>query len=192
MHNELFPPDGTFPDYLASERKDRRIDQQTNLPLMRAIASIIPLDKTVIDIGAGTGKIVRKLAGKGYRIAGIDGTKTIEELTDGRIRHANLIEDCSEFHRSADWGLFLEVGEHVEKEFESMLLQQVAQIPKTDLIVSWATPGQRGRHHVNCLWPTEVAALFVWQGWSINVESTKKIREVADEFYNERLLVFRR
>ncbi len=187
MHNKLFQSDGSFPQYLAIERRDRN-NQKINKDLVRAITSVIPKDETIIDIGAGSGRFVYALLEQGYKTVGIDGTEGIEELSRGLIHYANLTEDCSKFHKCADWGLFLEVGEHVSEEHEMTVLNQVAQIPKSHLIVSWAIPGQQGRHHVNCLWPDDVTDKFAQFGWFVDPVLTQKIRIEADCYYDRRLL----
>jgi len=48
-----------------------------------------------------------------------------------------------------DWALSLEVLEHIPAAYEHIALDNVARVAREGVVLSWATPGQEGFHHVN-------------------------------------------
>ena len=49
-----------------------------------------------------------------------------------------------------DWVLCLEVGEHIPKEYESILIKNIDDNNTKGVVLSWAVVGQGGDGHVNC------------------------------------------
>ncbi len=172
---------------LANKRRpSRKIAGQR---IMDKITSIIPPGKTVIDMGAGAGNAVRALHKWGYEALGLDSTLGIEDIRGGEVLWADLTGDCGRFHATSDWGLFTEVGEHVPRELESKMMDNVCAIPKEGIIASWARPVNRGFGHVNCQELDYVRKLFERRGWWLDADATAE--------YNKRqrkrkLYVFRR
>ncbi len=156
------------------------------------ITASVPKEKTIIDLGAGLGHHVRALRELGCDARGVDGTRNVEEQSEGLIKHVDLTRDCSRLYNTVDWGLFLEVGEHVPQELEGKLLDEVCRIPREGLIVSWAGIGQAGLGHVNCRTPAYVAGEFTRRGWRVDDESTHRARELSPRSVRHRIMVLRR
>ncbi len=174
--------------YQRSRKRRKQVDQS----LLSAITCVMPPGCTIIDIGAGGGMYVAALRELGYTARGVDGTPGVEKLSGGLVDQVNLTGDCKDWYGVSDWGLFLEVGEHVPRELERRLLDEVSRMPALGLIVSWGSPGQRGFRHVNCRKPEHVAAGFAGRGWSFDGAATRRARRVAGRNYRKRLLVFTR
>ena len=191
MNEEQLAP-GAFTEELQSRRSRVRRTRGPNESLLKAIVATVPIDKLVMDIGAGNGTYVQALRKLGYKITGVDGTSGIHELTGGLVRHADLTGNCRHLFDSTDWGLCIEVGEHVPKELEQRFIDAVGGIPFEGLIITWASPGQRGSGHVNCRTPVYVAAEFARRGWRVDDGATVEARGLCDKHYNKRLIVLRR
>jgi len=153
-----------------------------NKTLLEVVGTIVSTEETILDIGAGFGQYVRAIREMGFSISGIDGTPNIHTLSKGLVRQQDLTRRCRRFYGSVDWGLFLEVGEHVPKQFESVLIDQVSRIPKKGLIVSWARVGQRGNGHINCQSPGYITAEFGKRGWVLD----NSAMAVAKKFWSPR------
>ena len=178
----------------ASERIQKRFDsvsRYTKGTIVRLISEVVPYNESIVDIGAGSGEFVKDLCIMGYDVFGLDGTPKIQEITNGDVHRVDICGDCSRYYRCADWGLFLEVGEHISKHTQDEAIRQVCAIPKKGLIVSWANSKSRGRGHVNCKAPKDVIKLFVSRGWLYDSKTSdyvnRKIRRVRRHH-----LVFRR
>jgi hypothetical protein len=137
--------------------------------------SILPSKASVVDIGAGTGRLVKHLRERGFNIVGLDGTPGIETVSEGMVMECDLTGDCSKFKSYADWGLFFEVGEHVPVEYEQKLIDNVSSIPREGLIFSWAIPGKKGFGHCNCRPVEYVVSEFAKRGWKIDESATRLV-----------------
>lgn len=185
-HNQIEKSPGAFSQQRQKKLTSATINRHNNTSdwsrnktgraLIQALPSVIPIEKSVIDLGAGDGVFLRSLRDLGYNITGLDGSLNIDKITGGLVQWADLTGDCSVHYGSADWGLFIEVGEHVPKEYEQALFDQVSRIPLEGLVVSWAGVNQTGWHHVNCQGFQYVACEFFRRGWIMDAESTKMIR----------------
>lgn len=182
---------GIYPKHVF--RQFRVMRNKTRLLIV--VTSIVPPGKSVVDIGAGPGYYVRALRDRGYRAIGLEGMEGVHEVSGGLVREVDLVDDCSEFHGAADWGLFCDVGEHVPKKFERTLIDNVSRIPTEGLIVTWAVPGREGRArgspHVNCRTPEYVAGEFGRRGWRMDWRATKWSRRLCPRA-RDRLLVLRK
>ena len=147
--------------------------------VMDAVRSAIPLDFTVIDIGATIGWMTAHLKAAGYNIVGIDGSDGIEELSGGLVTHLDLVsDDCSHLFGKFDWGLFLDVGEHIPPELETAAIDNVARIPSIGLIVSWNSWDDSRAFHVNLRDEPYVVNLFESRGWQLNEDRTDVYRSL--------------
>lgn len=150
-----------------------------------AAMAVIPSNRTILDMGSCGGKFVKDLAKHGFKIRGIDVTDDIERITEGLVTQKDLTEDCSDLYSSVDWGIFLEVGEHVPAEFESLLIDNVSQIPTKGLIISWAPLRLNWcKGHVNCKEESYIINEFQKRGWIVNDELTVKVRSICGRHRN--------
>jgi len=154
------------------QRRRKRL-RLADTSLVDALLGILPAGCSVIDIGAGTGRYVEALRLQGFLAGGIDGTPEINSLSNGLVFWADLTnaDTCRPFVRCADWGIFLEVGEHVPQEYEKALLDNVSSMPRVGLIASWAQPGQRGSGHVNNRPREYVTTQFENRGWIMDTDN---------------------
>jgi len=182
---------GAYKNHVQKRRTKRR---PVKLDLTPSIEAIIPKSATIMDIGAGDGRYVAWLQTAGYDATGVDGTPGIEKLSDGLIYHFDLALPAEWLGDVGprDWGLFIEVGEHIPSEFEQKAIHNVSRFCQKGLIVSWAKPGQRGRGHVNCHTPEWVASRFAREGLLVDDEATATARKLTTRWYREKVMVMRR
>lgn len=175
-------PTGGFPE----EALRKRPDWKVNNGLLEAIKHTVPKDKTIIDIGSGTGRYVRNLAVSGYRVIGIDGGENVQKITKGLIKQFDLTGDCSKVSLM-DWGLLLDVGEHIPRDHEGKLISNISLMVRQGLIITWGS--NRSYGHVNRRSPEYVVDKFSSYGWTLNKDLTKKARSLVGKKYCKRLLV---
>lgn len=163
---------------------------------MDAIIGSIPVGESVVDIGAHRGVLVKELRQRGYDAFGLDGIPKIERLTGGLVKRCDFTGDCSTFFGCADCGLFLEVGEHIPRKYESRVIDNVSRIAKSRLIVSWAHEGVGvGKaRHVNCRTQVYVASKFARHGWFVDDKLTGTLRKSVHSrsLLKERIMVLLR
>lgn len=104
--------------------------------------------RSVADFGCGVGdygKIIRK-AGMGC--LSLDGNPHTQTLSYGFAVIADLTKPL-ELGIDFDWGICLEVGEHIPAQHENILLENITRNSKVGIVLSWATVGQNGDGHIN-------------------------------------------
>lgn len=176
---------GIYPN----KKQRRYVGKQPNEALVRAILAVVPKEESIIDIGAGCGWYVERLRKEGYVADGVDGTPGIWTLSKHLVLEFDLLYD-KELPCTYGWGLFSDVGEHVPREHEQTLIDNVCEIPTKGLIISWGFPHERGWHHVNCRTQVYVAAEFAKRGWWPDDELTQKARDASQfKFHHIRLFV---
>jgi hypothetical protein len=179
---------GAYP----AKKMKRRLGEEPNKGLMEFVCGSIPRNHTIIDIGAGEGRHVRELCRLGYSVCGIDGCEEVEEITEGTVKWCDLSDPNTLLVEKSDWGLFIEVGEHIPREHEKVVLDNVCSMVKDGLIVSWAVPGQRGHHHVNCRMPVYIASQFALRGFVVNDTLTQRLAELMGRKSRYKVMVLRR
>lgn len=172
------------PDF---QGRRQRVDRR----LLNAVAAVVPLGATVLDIGCGIGCLVRGLRDRGYEAYGVDGTPGIAALTDGLVNELDLTGPAG-YCRQIAWGVCTEVGEHIPREFEGRLFDNLAKLVTVGLILTWADEGSRGYGHVNCRTPIYVASELARRGLYVDEGATRAARACARPKYRGRLMVVRR
>lgn len=153
------------------------------------------LDKSehVIDIGCGNAFYIGELAKVGFECTGVEGFQLNNFL------HPNvLIHDLTKPLRLVAKGsvICLEVIEHIEEEYEQIVLDSIARHCTDQLIFSWALPGQPGIGHVNCK-PKQYAVEqmerrgFIYHPIRTKIARTQYIDKNTD-WFERTLLIFRR
>lgn len=155
--------------------------------------------KYVLDIGAGAGEYVRWIREQ-FNIGtmGFDGTQNIEEISGGDVRQSDFTEPgvgslarvVFGSHSAKCMVMCIEVGEHIPPLFLQVFLDNIAAAGD-ELLVSWATEGQRGRDHVSCRSPEWVAWEFNQRGFSVDHKLTADMRTVGHG-WDRKLLYLRR
>lgn len=176
---------GAFTSRFASRRRWRF---DGNLAV--AIAALLDPADSVIDLGAGVGLYVKALRTLGFDASGLDAITGIEELSGGAVCYADLAKPLVTARHS--WAICIEVGEHIPEEFEPIVLNNIANAATKGLVVSWATPGQRGRGHVNCRSPEYIIEALAQRGWELDRSATERTRELSGRTWRTKLLVLQR
>lgn len=132
----------------------------------------------VIDFGCGTGYYISELFKKGYKIYGIEGTEGIEQIAFYKpilqydiSKHVNLGVKGSV--------ICLEVIEHIPKEKEKQVLENLHNHCNGKLIISWAVKGQGGHGHVNEQDEDYVIPTIEKMGYKFKKTATENIRRAA-------------
>ncbi len=172
--------------------KRKKLSTRRLIKLIEALAEVIPIGSSIVDLGAGNGRIAQALIERGYNVDAFDGAEDIEKATDGFVKYADLTKDNGNLNGAYDWALFLEVGEHVPVEYEQGLFDEVSQMSIQGLIVSWATPNLVWPGHVNNRLLVYVAGEFARRGWLVDEPATRIVGEKANRFIRRRLIVFRK
>jgi len=121
-----------------------------DLPLARAIVDLAKEFKlyAATDIGCGDGSYTDYLNENSIWCRGFDGNPYTKALTEGRCQVLDFSVPTE--ISSTELVLCLEVGEHIPKEYEDILIENLVRCTDDILILSWAIPGQGGFGHVNC------------------------------------------
>lgn len=184
---------GSFSTRFA-KRKRWKLDEG----LLAALRLTLTDAEFIADFGAGGGKYVEWIRKElGLNAIGFDGTPGIGEISGGLVHELDLSHEMGAVRIAGvadriDAAICIETGEHVPEEKLPAFLRNVTLAPRKRLVVSWATPGQRGRDHVSCRLPEWVASEVCRRGWLLNHEVTVAARKAAGEGWSRKLLVFDR
>ena len=94
-----------------------------------------------------------------------------------------------------DWAVSLEVLEHIPADYEQTALDNVARVAREGVVLSWATPGQEGFHHVNNQPLEHVEEVMAARNFRRDVSASQLLRNaVGARFKNLRrnINVYRR
>lgn len=145
-------------------------------PLCENIKNIVK-KKSLLDLGCGTGAYTKELQNVCVSAKGYDGNPNTYKISKGLCNVADLSKK-QEFDK-VDWILSLEVGEHIPKEFEDVLLDNICSHSTKGVILSWAVPGQPGDGHVNCQSNDYIIDKMLDQGFIIDWDLSFQLRESA-------------
>jgi len=182
---------GEYTDSEAIRRGHRLIRCVTS-----SISRAVPVGADVVDIGSGAyGDYVNWMRCNGWPNAvGIDGSASSCELSGGIVLVGD-VTNASECLRllgmRPEWIICTEVGEHVPITHQSGLIETLS-LATDGIMLSWATPGQRGRRHINCRLPEWVACEMGRVGFALDHDETMALRDTATRHWNKKLMVFRR
>lgn len=179
-----------YSSFIQNRARTSGLERYYKPRLLVAFQRVLSKEKSVVDLGAGPGRYVRALRNSGYKkVVGIDATEGIEDVSQGLVFRQDLTGDCIEIFGAWDWGLFIDVGEHIPLEQEQQLIYNVSSIVRKGLIVSWGLPGTRGRGHVNCRTSEYIASQFTRRGWFVDDSLTRKVRVETGKYYSRCLMV---
>lgn len=189
------------PPGVLTNRKAKPIDQA----LFAAMCDVVPWGERVLDIGAGEGRYVREFRKYGRPSLGLDGNGL--ENSDVAFFDLTCQRDPAEVlyghpffalndglndgpgYTMPEYAICIEVGEHIPADKTGAFFLSVIELFSRKLILSWATPGQRGRGHVNCLLPEVVAVKAKHYGLEINQEDTLQLRKRAGGSWASKAMV---
>ena len=147
----------------------------------------------VNDLGCGNGFYLKKLAERGFvDLVGYEG-EPLRQAMFGDIRRQDISRTFAVDVRGST--IFLEVGEHIPKQFQDAVVDNVCRSCGDKLVMSWAMRDQLGVGHVNCLDPGEVILIFESRGMELMESETREARSRVRDgcgWFAHNLLVFRR
>jgi len=180
-------PNGAYTPRFQGSRQRKPVNT------IAAITKVIPKWDSVVDIGCATGLLPKGLRELGYRAWGVEGTPGIGE-TDENIYEVDLSKSIPARRAKklqADWGVCLEVGEHIPAKDFHIFLKNLKKLAREFLIITWADHDARGYGHVNCMSQVAITCEFVLRGWLVDEEKTQEVRKGMRPKYKQRLIVFR-
>lgn len=129
----------------------------------------------VIDLGAGLGFYSRGLTERGFQCVAVEGSQAAADAGLFPIQ----VHDLSKPRELPEGQvLCLEVGEHIPREFEHVLLNNLLRCAKHHMVLSWAIVGQAGRGHVNCRDNFWVIERLRAADWRVDVDATQRARNL--------------
>ena len=149
---------------------------------------------TVVDIGCGTGEILKVLTALGgIECLGVEGP-----WIDSYQEHFSKIQlaDLREFvplGKKFDVAICLEVAEHLEERFASTLVSTLTE--SSDIILfSAAIPGQSGTEHINLQYPEYWAKHFWDKGFALYLDPRENFLKNFNiaPWYQQNTLVYRK
>jgi len=99
------------------------------------------------------------------RAFAFDGIEEVPRITDGRVQGPVDLAKPVTLYRRFDWVLCLEVGEHLPKGTEDILMDNIARHAKIGAVISWATPEFPSPYHPNTLIVEESTRLIERHGF---------------------------
>lgn len=163
--------------------------------MIEVVEKFVSRDETIYDIGASHGHLTVKLKQAGFNTLGLDGTPGIEQISEGAVLECDLTTlKRGQVKFRSDWGIFINVGEHVPKQLEKALVEGVASIPITGLMVAWGDKDTPDKMVHNQRPDWYVASVFGLFGWLVNEEMTEEGRKLVGEYgrMDKRLLIMTR
>ena len=160
--------------------------------LAKAITEVLKKESvdSVYDLGCGHGMYTKYLKDSFFSCSGFDGNPYTNNITSGLCNVLNLTEDIT--IPSADCVLCLEVGEHIPKKFEKILINNLSKSTSNLLILSWAIEGQLGEGHINCKNNDYIKNIFQSQGYKNISEYEKYLREESTlSWFKNTIMVFK-
>lgn len=131
---------------------------------------------TLLDIGAGEGHATKYFIGLGIQAEGIDGLK---DNIDNAVAPISL-HDLTKgpfLHDEVDMVWCCELVEHIEEKYLNNLLDTLG-LGKL-IVMTHASPGQEGLHHVNCQTDNYWIKKLKDKGYELLIEDTKFARKIA-------------
>ena len=139
---------------------------------------------SVLDMGCGLGQYGRHFANRSnlnISWLGVDGSEGIEAFTNGFVKFADLSQEVLPIavRRPSGfaWTMSIEVAEHVARDQEAVFVHHLASQARVGIVLSWATLGQAGHHHVNCVDAKYVACVMELVGFDLDKQSTSRARD---------------
>jgi cyclopropane fatty-acyl-phospholipid synthase-like methyltransferase len=162
-----------------------------DLPLVEEIANFFKRKdaKHIYDIGCGSGDYTFFLREAGLSCSGFDGNPFTRQDTNGVCEVMNFA--IPQALSKADYILCLEMGEHVPKQYEDIVIQNLHNSNARGIILSWAIPGQGGEGHFNEQSNQYIKSIFAGLGYINNLEEERILRDASTlPWFKNTIMVF--
>lgn len=174
---------------------ETRLAHAYDNPLCESISSYLKSKgaSSVLDLGCGYGPYTKKLRSEGFKCDGYDGNPDTPKMSlENTGIECGVLDLSVPFSmEKRDWVLCLEVGEHIPKEYEEILIKNLHDHNKHGIILSWAIEGQSGYGHVNCRNNDYIINKFTNLGYEFDESSTETLRLASKlKWYKNTILVF--
>lgn len=155
--------------------EDAQTQHKHSKRLAMALAFGLPKKQPVIDFGCGQGFYIAELAKRNFEVYGLEGTPDIEKIS---FYKPILQADISHPIELIEYGsvICLEVIEHIPKEKEQQVLENLHNHCNGKLMISWAVKGQGGHGHVNEQDAGYVIPTIEKMGYTYNRIQTDQLR----------------
>lgn len=151
-------------------------DEATYYPVLWEVMHSTYGVQSVLDVGCGDGVAVDYFLSLGCNAVGIEGVPQDHELiaqhdyTEGPFLHGSKVE--------YDLVWSCEFVEHVEEKFVPNFLESFAK--GKIVLMTHASPGQEGYHHVNCQSPRYWIEKMRGIDFTLDTDLTFKTRTLAE------------
>lgn len=144
--------------------------------------------KDVIDYGCGPGWYIADMRQEGINAHGIDGNPNL-------LKQASLFPDVSNNcmildlslpytpMRKYDLLISIEVGEHIPPDREFTFIENICNATNKFMIISWASPLQKGDGHINCRDNQYIINQLEKRGFHLLIKETEEIRNSCDAWW---------
>lgn len=152
---------------------------------------------SLVDIGCGEGQYVSFFNENGIDSIGYEGNPDIEDLVtsspykfaQGKCHFKDFALSC-DFGEIFQWGICIEVGEHIPKEYEDNFFKNIDSCITDGLIISWAIPGQGGHGHVNCQTNQYIKDKFKSMGYENDLALESLLRQSSYFPWTKKIMAF--
>lgn len=160
----------TLPPHLGGHENETHLDEAV-LDYMISKYKI----ESFLDIGCGPGGMLELAKSKGLRILGVDGDFTLKHTNPVIIHDYTL--GRAPFKGKFDLCWSCEFLEHVGSEYIPYFMDSFKKAKY--IIVTHATPGQGGHHHVNCQPYTYWVEAFSKYGFEFSDVESQYLRSIS-------------
>tara|TARA_Y100000034_G_C6794219_1_gene355829 strand:- start:294 stop:857 length:564 start_codon:yes stop_codon:yes gene_type:complete len=151
------------------------VEHKTDEGLLEALKAVVAEQETLVDFGCGDASYSKAIAETGIKVEAYDGNPNAKEVSGGFASTLDLSEPF-DLKKKFDVVMCLEVAEHLPKEYEDILIDNLLKHVNGYLIISWAIPGQGGVGHFNEQPNEYVRELFTKKGFTELVEVQQFLR----------------
>jgi SAM-dependent methyltransferase len=156
---------------------------------------------SVIDVGCGIGSYIAGfrdcdplMSVCGLEIGARHATEFADESINETIIEADVGSDLTNWPQTYDLVLCIEVAEHLEEQYANQLCRNLKHFGNNRILLTAATPGQKGRGHINCQPHDYWIDRMEGDGWLYDKNEVNAVREVwSDDPLNllKNLMIFR-
>jgi len=163
-----------LPKHLGGHMNKTHLDQGS-LAFMQKNLNV----KSMLDIGCGPGGMVKLANDMNINAHGIDGDYKVERpgVNDNWITIHDYTTGSSNLDLKVDLVWSVEFVEHVDEEYQDNYMKDFQR--GNFVIMTFAPPGTKGHHHVNCQTDAYWKDVFKNYGFQFDSNMTRQIREVT-------------